>query len=178
MKFNLDFRILVGDEGVDGGTVESQLDAHRDTLADIGDVEGAIVVKLDGEDNCADYYDPLLRLADQWVRKIPWVVAGDTETVALRNSEHCFAFVPAGESVEFSFFAGSELEIEEYVVEPTTIRLETFATESIGLAERLLELVRTVNPELLESNEDCRDLSASLEEGRKAWRDYQIHQRR
>jgi hypothetical protein len=178
MKFSLDFRILVGDEGVDAGTVSSQLDEHRDTLADIGGVEGAIVVKLDGEETCADQYDPLLRLADQWVRKIPWVVAGDTETVPLRNSEHCFAFVPAGESVEFSFFLGSELEIEEYVVEPTTVRLETFANESIRLAERLLELVRAVNPELLDSSEDCRDLSASLEEGRKAWRDYQLHQRR
>jgi hypothetical protein len=98
--------------------------------------------------------------------------------VALRNSEQCFAFVPAGESVEISFFTGSETEIEDYILEPTTVRLEAFVTESLKAADTLVALVRGLDATLLHSNEDCKDLMTSLSEAQKAWHDYQLHARR
>lgn len=178
MKFALDFRIRVGDDVVNAAEALKQIAQYEEQLRDPSSLEGALVCKLDGDEHCGEQFDPILRLADQWIRKLPWVLAGDTETVAYRNSEHCFAFVPAGESVEFSFFVGSESEIEEYMLEPTHIRLDMFATESIKMAESLLALVKAVDPGLTDSNDDCRELAGSLEEGRKAWRDYQLRQRR
>jgi hypothetical protein len=98
--------------------------------------------------------------------------------VALRNSEQCFAFVPAGESVEVSFFTGSETEIEDYILEPTTVRLEAFVLESLNAGEQLVALVRGLGPSLITDNEDCKDLLLSLTEAQKAWHDYQLHARR
>jgi len=178
MKFELDFRVVLDGELIDVATLPSNLDGCRDKLTDVSALLGAICVRLDGEEYGVEQRDPIVRLVDQWVRKIPWVLSGDTETVAYRNSEHCYAFVPAGESVEFSFFAGSENEVEDYVLEPTTVRLDLFANQSIRLAERLVELIRKVDAGLLESAEDCRELVSSLEEGRRAWREHQLHNRR
>src|SRR5208337_1341782 len=122
-------------------------------ITDIGALEGAVVMKVDGKCICGDQFDPIVRLCGQWVGKIPWILAGDTETVALRQSEHCFAFVPAGESVEISYFVGSESEVEEYIVEPTTVRLEAFATQTLEMAERVVEMVRSAEPSLLNVHE-------------------------
>jgi hypothetical protein len=178
MKVALDYRIRVDDTLVDSTSFLSNVESYRDTLAAVPTVEGAIVLSLDGSATGEELVDPILRLCGLWMRKLPWILAGDTETVAYRNSEHCFGFVPTGDSVELSLFSGSENEVEEYLIEPTNVRLDAFAKESIRLAERLLEAIRVVNPSLLETSEDCRELVASLEEGRKAWRDYQLHNRR
>jgi hypothetical protein len=178
MKVALDYRIRIDEVALDSKEFVASLDKYRETLGKTPNVEGAIVVLLDGEPYCGDYFDPLLRLGAQWIRKLPWVLGGDTETVALRNSEHCFGFVPAGDSVELSFFLGSETEVEEYILEPATVRLDAFARESIRLCERLVDVVKTANPALLDTSEDCRELVESLAEGRNAWRDYQLHSRR
>ncbi|MBI5507498.1 MAG: hypothetical protein HY903_01975 [Deltaproteobacteria bacterium] len=178
MKFELDTKIIIGDAPLAVTAVHSQFDEHRAALADISTVLGSIVVRIDGTEYAADLRDPIVRLVDQWVRKIPWVVGGDTEAVAYRNSEHCYAFVPAGDAVELSHFAGSESEVEEYILDPITVRLDAFATQSLGMGERVLELIKKLDATLVATNEDCRDLAASLEEGRKAWREYQLHNRR
>ncbi|MBI3180215.1 MAG: hypothetical protein HYZ27_11165 [Deltaproteobacteria bacterium] len=178
MKFELDFKLRVDDRAIDSRGVMSSIDALRTAYPNLVGLEGAVMVKLDGRVVCDELYEPILRFVGQWVRKVPWVVSGDTETVAFRNSENCFAFVPAGESVEFSFYVGSENEVEEYVVEPTTIRLQAFAEETLRLGEQLLQMVLGVDPGLVNSDEDCRDLALSVDEGRKAWKEHQLHQRR
>ncbi len=178
MKVALDYCIRVGDALVDSKTIGDKLDAYRDQIMGEPIVEGTLLLILDGTPYGGDLVDPIFRLGGQWIRKLPWILTGDTETVAYRNSEHCVAFVPAGESIEVSLFTGSENEVEEYLVEPSTVRLDAFAKELIRLVERLVELARALSPSLLETNEDCRELVASLDEGRKAWRDYQVHNRR
>lgn len=178
MKFALDYTAEVGDDVLASATLLEQLDQHRETLTDVSAIDGGLSLVLDGKAAEADYSDPLLRLVDGWLRKVPWVIAGDTETVALRNSEHCFAFVPAGDGVEVSFFEGDEAEIEEYIIAPTNVRLEEFAAESMKLGQRVLDMIKQIDPDLLTSNEDCKDLAASLDEASKAWHDYEVHQRR
>ncbi len=178
MKFDLTYKIRVGDEVIDSDQALSHIDTYRDRLTPVGGVDGALVLRVDGDEYCGDQYDPIVRLATHWVRKVPWVLGGDTETVAFRNSEHCFAFVPAGESVEVSFFVGTETEIEEYVCEPLIVRLDAFAPQSLALADHVLKLARALDPRVVDSEEDVRDLAVSLEEGRAAWRDYQLHNRR
>jgi hypothetical protein len=178
MKLALDYKLRIDEDLVDSQTLATKLDAYKERLAKTPLWEGALILKLDGTEHCEEFVDPILRLGDQWIRKLPWVLTGDTETVAYRNSEHVFAFVPEGDSVELSFFLGSENEVEEYVIEPSNVRLAEFANESIKLGERLLDLVKKVNPALLDSVDDIRDLKNSLDEGRKAWRDHQLHNRR
>ena len=178
MKFSIDFRIDVDGELLDASSLESSTGKHRLTLVDTGALEGAVVIRVDDEEVCGDYADPIVRLIDQWIRKLPWIIGGDTETVALRNSEHCFAFIPEGESVEVSYFQGSEAEIEEYVLEPINVRKDIFVTESIAAGERLLEIFRQADPELLESNEDVRDLNTTVTEARRVWKEHLLRQRR
>jgi hypothetical protein len=178
MHFELDFRILIDQETVDSTSIASGVEQYREAFGDPGKVEGSLVLRLDKDEVCCDQLDPLLRLMAQWVRKLPWILSGDTETVALRNSEHCYAFVPAGESVEISFFAGSESEIEDYVLDPVNVRVDQLVTQSLAVAERLLDLVRQANPAAPEADEDYRDLVTALDEGRVAWRKHQVHSRR
>ena len=178
MKFTLDAHLDSGDGTVDATAFLARVDALRDQVSDISLHEGRLVLSFDGEEALKEYSDPIVRLMDGWLRKLPWIIGGDTETVALRNSEQCFAFVPAGESVEISFFTGSETEIEDYILEPTTVRLEAFVTESLKAADTVVALVRGLDATLLQSNEDCKDLLTSLSEAQKAWHDYQLHARR
>ncbi|MBN1959495.1 MAG: hypothetical protein JW841_00995 [Deltaproteobacteria bacterium] len=178
MKVALDFIIHIDDVAVDADTLLADIEKYKGAFSQASDIKGAVITIFDGETYNSDYSDPLLRLSSQWISKLPWVLGGDTETVALRNSEHCYAFMPAGDSVELSFFAGSENEVEEYVIEPSTIRLDAFANESIKLCERILDVIKALNSSLLEDDEDCRELITSLNEGRDAWRDHQLHTRR
>lgn len=178
MKFGLDFRLRIGEDTVDLASVLANPTSAQDALADPAKLEGLLVCSVDGKEHGDELVEPIVRLADQWVRKLPWIIAGDTETLAYRNSEHCFAFVPEGESVELSFFVGTESEVEEYEIDPTNVRLDLFVGESIKLVERLVKLIQTVDADLLERSEDCRDLARSLDEGRRAWREYQLKQRR
>lgn len=177
MNFELDYKILVDEEPVDAANLLANLDEHKEELADITSWEGTLAVKVDGTVQGEEIPDPILRLADQWVRKIPWILGGDTETVAFRDSEHCYAFIPAGDSVEFSLFSGTETEIDEYVIEPFTIRLAEFCTQTLDLGERLLDLASKIDEALLETD-DCKELRTSLDESRKAWRDHQLHDKR
>jgi hypothetical protein len=178
MKFSLQPRIQVGEDLKPVADLLANVDAYRDALKDPSAWEGALVITLDGTEYCNDLFDPLLRLADRWIRKLPWIIGGDTETVQYRNSEHCFAFVPAGEGVEFSIYVGADMEVEDYVLEPTTVRLDQFATESIRAVESLVNLVRKLDPELLTENDDAKELSSSFDDGRKAWREHQLRSQR
>lgn len=179
MKFGLDFNISIGESFIDLTTLLTKIDSYREQLGgDPSAIEAALVLTVDNRKECADYVEPALRLADQWLRKLVWVVGGDTETVAYRNSEHCFALVPAGDSVEVSFFVGSQAEIEEYVLDPFTVRLDVFANASIAAGDRLLALLKKIAPDAVDTNEDAREFVSSLDELRSTWKAHQLHNRR
>lgn len=178
MKFTLDAHLDSGDTTLNATDFLARVDALADEVADISSHEGRLVLGFDGHETLKEYSDPIVRLMDGWLRKLPWIIGGDTETVALRNSEQCFAFVPAGESVEVSFFTGTETEIEDDILEPTTVRLEAFVSESFKAADALVALIGALKGDLMQTNEDCKDLLLSLTEAKKAWHDYQLHARR
>ncbi len=178
MKLTLDLAVDVGEVSLDIATLLQSVPDHREALADPDALEGRIVIQLDDQECGKVTSDPLIRLLDLWLRKLPWVLGGDTETVALRNSEQCFAFVPAGASVELSFFTGTEAEVEEYLIEPTVLRLDAFVVEVLGLGERLLELLAALNPKWTSDSEPVRDLQTSFGEAKAAWHDHQLHPRR
>jgi len=177
MEFALRPKISVDDEQVDASVVSSDAERFREQLGDLSYLEGRLEIALGSRTLDGDYSDPIVRLLWKWLNKVPWIISGDTETFALRNSEHCYAFVPTAGNVEVSFFEGTEAEIEDYVIEPFNVPLEQFVKASLAAGERVVEVVRALAPELLDNNEDCKDLLVNLDEARKAWHDYEVHER-
>ena len=68
--------------------------------------------------------------------------------------------------------------MEEYIVEPVNVHLDKLIEESVRLGERALRVVEVANPEAAESDEDCLELRAGLEELRESWRQHELRQRR
>ena len=177
MRLQLDFEFEINDQPVSGEVIAGDLASYKDGLSDIVMEQGRMLLQVDGEGDSGEYEEPLLRLVGQWLRKLQWIITGDTETIAFRNSEQCFAFIPTGGGVEVSLFEGTELEVEEYIIEPVTLRLESFVRASIEMGERMMTIVEAIDPGLFESDEDCRDLKNDLDESKKAWHDFEIHKR-
>ncbi len=178
MNIKLTYQLDLDDGLLSAEELGSNLDQHVSKLSDLLREEGRVVVLIDDKDSCPDYSDPIIRLVDQWVRKVTWVISGDTETLALRNSQQCFAFVPSGGAIELSFFDGTELEVDEYVLEPVNIRLEDLVGQTLDIAENLSTVISAVDTSLFESDDDCSDFKRNLEELRKTWHDHEVRQRR
>ena len=174
MEFQLNLEFELDDQHFSVETLINDFDSHKDDLSDIVREESRIAVKHSSVKDSGDYSEPLIRLAGQWMRKLQWIIAGDSETIPFRNSEQCFAFMPAGGGVEVSLFEGTELEVEEYIFEPVTIRLETLVTASFAMGDSLVNLLEKIDPSLLEDDEDCRDLKSDLEESKKAWHNFEL----
>ena len=68
-EFDLDDGKLSADE------LESNLDQHLSKVSDVVSEEGRVVVLIDDKDVCGEYCDPLIRLVDQWIRKVNWVIS-------------------------------------------------------------------------------------------------------
>lgn len=178
MKVSLELHFLDEDASVKPA---EKLLAQTALLEDLGDIrylEGRILASFDDNPIPVEYEEPILRLVNQWVRKVQWVIGGDTESIAFRNSEECYGFVPLGDTVEISLFEGSESEVERYIIEPQTVRLADFVQASIEMGETMLAVVKASDASLLESDEDCKELVSDLDEARKAWKDFELHGRR
>ena len=177
MEFQLNLEFELDDQRFTVETLASDFESHQDKLADIVREEGRILVATSAVKDSGDYSEPLIRLAGQWLRKLQWIIAGDSETIPFRNSEQCFAFMPAGGGVEISLFEGTELEVEDYIFEPVTVRLEILVRASVEMGDALVGLIEKIDASLLESDEDCKDLKSDLEESKKAWHNYELHRR-
>jgi hypothetical protein len=179
MSFQIDFTVDVGGGPVPSQRVLEQPSDYREALAKIGvGIEGSLILSFGNRCAAPDFVEPLVRLADGWLRKLRWLLGGDTETLALRNSEECFALIPTGGAVEISFFQGDESEIDQYIIDPTTVRMDDFASASIAMGRRLLEVLKAIDATLLTRSEDCKDLQASVDDAESAWHDHKAHQRR
>ena len=168
MKFSLDYTVSVDGRAIDSKALLADVHSLQNILVDGAALEGALLVHVEGKQLPAEYEEPLVRLVHLWVGKLPWVIGGDTETVALRNSAECFAFVPTGDGVEVSFYAGDDAAVEDYILEPTIVRLDMFVEESLRMAESLLQFLGRLSP-AASVNEDVQDLKMSFDEAKKAW---------
>lgn len=178
MKVSLELHFLNEDASVTSAEKLLNDNALLEDFDDIRYVEGRIQASFDDENIEVDYEEPILRLVNQWVRRVPWIIGGDTESIAFRNTEECYGFVPLGDTVELSLFEGSESEVESYLIEPHTVRLADFVATSIEMGETMLKVVKAVDASLLESDEDCKELVSDLEEARRAWKEFEMHGRR
>tara|TARA_B100001287_G_scaffold268493_1_gene264822 strand:- start:47 stop:583 length:537 start_codon:yes stop_codon:yes gene_type:complete len=178
MKVSLELHFLNEDASVTSAEKLLNDNALLEDFDDIRYVEGRIQASFDDDKIEVDYEEPILRLVNQWVRRVPWIIGGDTESIAFRNTEECYGFVPLGDTVELSLFEGSESEVESYLIEPHTVRLADFVATSIEMGETMLKVVKAVDASLLESDEDCKELVSDLEEARRAWKEFEMHGRR
>jgi hypothetical protein len=178
MNFAINFKVDVDDALVGSSTVIENIADYRESLGELAYWQGNLVVSFGGEDNELDFSEPLVRLAGGWLRKIPWLIGGDTETLALRNSAQCFAFVPTGSAIEVSFFDGDESEIEDYVVQPNTAPIDQFVEASLGFGRQVIAMIDAFDSSLMGSDDDCLDLAKSVGEATSSWRESQLKQRR
>ena len=178
MKVSLELHFLDEDAPVQPAEKLLNEPTLLEELGDIRYVEGRIHASFDDKPIAAEYEEPILRLVNQWVRRLQWIIGGDTESIAFRNSEECYGFVPLGDTVELCLFEGSESEVERYIIEPQTVRLADFVQTSIEMGESMLAIVKASDASLLESDEDCKELVSDLEEARRAWKDFELHGRR
>jgi hypothetical protein len=177
MKFSLDYKVSAQEGKVSSEQVLQNIDRYRGDLCPPEQLEGSLVLFLEGKEVPLDYSEPLLRLMAVWLRKAMWAMGGDTETLALRNSEECFGLIPTGSSVEVSFFTGTEEEIEEFVLAPTKIQVSQLMTSSLSTAERLIAMLEKACGKV-DEDVDFQDLRIALGEARQAWRDKELHERR
>jgi hypothetical protein len=178
MKVSLELHFLDEDASVKPAEKLLTEPALLEELGDIRYVEGRIHASFDDKPVAVEYEEPLLRLVNQWVRRLQWIIGGDTESIAFRNSEECYGFVPLGDTVELCLFEGSESEVERYIIEPQTVKLADFVQASIQMGETMLAIVKSSDESLLGSDEDCKELVSDLEEARRAWKDFELHGRR
>lgn len=178
MKVSLELHLLDDDASVKSAEKLLTEPALLEELGDIRYVEGRIQAAFDDQPIAVEYEEPILRLVNQWVRRLQWIIGGDTESIAFRNSEECYGFVPLGDTVELCLFEGSESEVERYIIEPQTVRLSDFVQTSIQMGETMLAIVKASDESLLESDEDCKELVSDLDEARRAWKDFELHGRR
>ena len=178
MKVSLELHFLDEDAPVQPAEKLLNEPTLLEELGDIRYVEGRIHASFDDKPIATEYEEPILRLVNQWVRRLQWIIGGDTESIAFRNSEECYGFVPLGDTVELCLFEGSESEVERYIIEPQTVRLADFVQTSIKMGETMLAIVKASDASLLESDEDCKELVSDLDEARRAWKDFELHGRR
>ena len=96
MKVSLELHFL--DEDAPPSPAEKLLNdaALLNDLDDIRYVEGRIQASFDDTPIEATYEEPILRLVNQWVRRLQWIIGGDTESIAFRNSEECYGLFLLG----------------------------------------------------------------------------------
>jgi hypothetical protein len=110
--------------------------------------------------------DPLMHLCTMWMLKVPWVITGDEEVVALRNSPYCYGFEPAGSQVRIYFYEGTEGEVENLLVEPVGVPIKDFVPASLQMGRDMLSWATQC---LGEEQEEVVELRTALEEAENAW---------
>ena len=178
MKFSLDFFVDVDGSPLSSSALLANVRDCRGAFSDVSSLEGSVSVSIDDAVVCGGYTEPIVRLLLHFTRKLPWIIGGDTETVALSNSAQCFAFIPEGDSVELSFFNGSESEIEDYILDPVNVRRDLFVQEILRLVGSFLTLLHEVDSTLVNAHEELRDLATLYEEAQRAWKDSVLRARR
>ena len=82
MKVSLELHFLNEDASVTSAEKLLNDNALLEDFDDIRYVEGRIQASFDDEKIEVDYEEPILRLVNQWVRRVPWIIGGDTESIA------------------------------------------------------------------------------------------------
>ncbi len=165
MAFSLEIQVKKDDEIVSLDAFQKEASA-----ADLLEAEGFIVPFFNGEalldvNNGEFEADPLIGLVNNWLQKMPWLIAGDEECVPLRNSPFCFGFEPVGNSVRLYFYEGTEGDVENLILEPVSVPLADFCQAALAIGKTIVDLTASSD----EEPEELSELSSILNEFKEAW---------
>ena len=179
-EVDLDFVLYLGDpdEGaqhIPSAQALETFDDCREQLAFDDAVYGALSLKRDGAEIDQLRPDPIIKLLTTLVRTLSYVIEGEPETALLTESEHGFLFEPSNDKVMISVFRGYDAyDPEEYLVESVSMTMDDFGGQLVGMAERLVEILKKFDAERFKSDELGKDLLEFLEVSRDALRAYRL----
>jgi hypothetical protein len=176
----LDFVLYLGDPDEGAAEIASQevlksADQHKAVLKFEDDVYGAICVVRGGKELLERRPDPIVRLFTTLVRALPYLIEGEHESALLSESAAGFLLEPANDNVTMSVFSGSDAyDPEEFLLEGITMPLDDFGSQLLACCERLLEIMKKVDPRVLQNEGYGKDLAEVTKVGKDAFRDYRL----
>jgi hypothetical protein len=174
MKFGLEILLTSEDKAIPLAELQKSLELAKTVCANPEKIEGAIIPMVASKPAMEPYSDPLLPLLEQWLLKLPWLLAGDTETIPLRNQERTFGFETVSEVVDISCYLGTQNEVEEYILEPVQVPLEQLCESTIGAAKQLLRVLDQVDATFADRAADVRTLKEACVEAERALKNFRL----
>lgn len=180
----LDFVVYLGDPDEDAPTVPStqavaKAEEYKGKLSFNEGVYGAIDIAKNGKSLGERLADPAITLVTKFIRAVPFVIDGEPETALLSESEYGFMFEPSGDDVLVSCFAGSDsVEPEEYLVEREAMTLDQFAEQSIGMGDRLVQLIKKCEPAVIDNDDYAKTMLTFLDMAKSKYRTLRLERER
>ena len=174
MKFGLDILITSDDKPLSLAELQKDEALAKTLFANPEKIDGAIIPMVNGKPVMEAYSDPLLPLLEQWLLKLPWLLAGDTETIPMRNAERTFGFETVKEVVDISCYLGTQNEVEEYILEPVQVPLEALCESTIAAAKQVLKVLDQVDAKFVVSQSDARTLEEACVEAERALKNFRL----
>ena len=174
MKFGLDILITSDEKAIPLAELQKNAELCKSLLANPEKIDGAIMPVVNGKGAMDAYSDPLLPLLEQWLLKLPWLLAGDTETIPMRNAERTFGFETVSDVVDISCYLGTQNEVEEYILEPVQVPVESLCELTIAASKQVLKAVESVDPKLATSSTDMKTLKDASVEAERALKNYRL----
>jgi hypothetical protein len=182
MSAELDFVVYLGDPDEGAEAVESKAllagaEKHKAKL-DFPGAYGAITISEKGKEKLERKPDPILPLITKFVRTVPYLIDGETETILLTESETGFLLEPAKDDVLISCFVGDSVEPEEFLLEPVTVPLQALGEQILSMAERMRDVLKKVSPELFEGDGDGKSLEEFIDMSRTSFKTFKLEVQR
>lgn len=174
MKFGLDILITSDEKAVPLAELQKNAELAKTLFANPEKIDGAIMPMINGKAAMEAYSDPLLPLLEQWLLKLPWLLAGDTETIPMRNAERTFGFETVKEVVDISCYLGTQNEVEEYILEPVQVPLEALCESAIAASKLVMKVLDQVDPKFTENQADARTLKEASVEAERALKNFRL----
>lgn len=177
---SLDFVVYAGDpdvgsEAIDSARVIREFDRLRDHLKFDEAVYGSVTITKNGKELVDKRPDLILGLVTKFVRALPYIIDGEPETALLAESDHGFLFERSNDDVLLSFFAGNDaFAPDEYLLEQSPIPVDAFATQVIGMGDRMIELLKKWDAKLALTDDYGKSLAEMLEAGKAAYKSFRV----
>ncbi len=179
MSAELDFVVYLGDpdegaEAVASKVLLTGIEKHKANIEKMAAAYGAIIFSEKGKEKIDRKPDPILPLITKFVRTIPYLIDGESETILLSESETGFLLEPAKDDVLVSCFVGDAYEPEEFLLEPTSVPLAQLGEQILSMAERMRDMLKKVSPESFDSDGDGKSLEEFIDMSRTSFKTFKL----
>ena len=174
----LDFVVYLGepDEGAEAVASKALLtgiEKHKAKLK-FPAAYGAIIFSEKGKERLERKADPILPLITKFVRTIPYLIDGESETILLSESENGFLLEPSGDDVNVSCFVGDAYEPEEFLLDPVSMELQVLGEQILSMAERMRDILKKVSPESFDNDGEGKSLEEFIDMSRSSFKTFKL----